>query len=62
MTKVKFIHFSRVICPRTGIHYLDAIDEDNRLWSAQQRIHEERWLTFIPGESWRIVSSLPNKQ
>ena len=25
--RLKFTQVSRVICPKTGIHYLDAIDE-----------------------------------
>jgi hypothetical protein len=26
--RVKFAQVSRVICPKTGVHYLDAIDEN----------------------------------
>ena len=33
--KVKFIQITRTICPKTGIHYLDAISDDGMHWMAQ---------------------------
>ena len=45
-TKLKFTQVSRVICPKTGVHYLDAIDENGIHWVAQQEIGAERWITY----------------
>ena len=44
--KVKFTQVSRVICPKTGIHYLDAIDEDGIHWMAQMETDVEKWITY----------------
>jgi len=33
--KVKFTQITRTICPKTGIHYLDAISDDGMHWMAQ---------------------------
>ena len=49
--KVKFTQVSRVICPKTGVHYLDAIDENGIHWVAQQEIGVERWITYK--EVWK---------
>ena len=47
MTKrVKFTQVSRVICPKTGVHYLDAIDENGNHWMAQMEHDTENWLCF----------------
>ena len=35
MEKVKFVSVTRTICPRTQIHYLDAVSEDGMHWMAQ---------------------------
>lgn len=35
--KVKFTQVTRTICPKTGTHYLDAIDTDNQHWMAEMR-------------------------
>ena len=51
MNKVKFTQVSRVICPKTGVHYLDAIDENGIHWVAQQEIGVERWITYK--EVWK---------
>ena len=32
--RVKFTQVSRVICPKTGIHYMDALDENGVHWMA----------------------------
>jgi hypothetical protein len=50
--KSKWVTFTRTICPKTGIHYLDALDEHGRHWAAQMHYGPERWLTFIPDENW----------
>jgi penicillin V acylase-like amidase (Ntn superfamily) len=49
--KLKFTQVSRVICPKTGVHYLDAIDENGIHWVAQQEIGVERWITYK--EVWK---------
>ena len=55
--KLKFTHITRVIDPKTRIHYLDAIDEDGRHWVAQQEIGVERWITWK--EMWKKDNSQP---
>ena len=49
--KIKFTQVSRVIDPKTRIHYLDAIDENGIHWVAQQEIGVERWITYK--EVWK---------
>ena len=49
--KLKFTQISRVIDPKTRIHYLDALDEDGIHWVAQQEIGVERWITYK--ETWK---------
>ena len=49
--KVKFTYITRTICPKTGVHYLDAISEDGIHWVAQQEIGVERWITYK--ETWK---------
>jgi len=44
--KLKFTQVSRVICPKTCIHYLDAIDEYGNHWMAQQETTVEPWITY----------------
>jgi hypothetical protein len=44
--KLKFTQVSRVICPRTGTHYLDATDEYGNHWMAQQETTVEPWITY----------------
>ena len=46
MEKVKFAHINRTICPKTGTHYLDALDEDGQLWVAEMRTDVEKWIVF----------------
>ena len=48
--EVKFTHITRVIDPKTRIHYLDAIDEDGKHWMAQMTHQKEEWLTY--DRSW----------
>ena len=33
--KIKFVSVTRVIDPKSGIHYLDAVDTDGHHWMAQ---------------------------
>jgi hypothetical protein len=49
--RLKFTQVSRVICPKTGVHYLDAVDENGIHWVAQQEIGVERWITYK--EVWK---------
>jgi hypothetical protein len=49
--KLKFAQVSRVIDPKTRIHYLDAVDENGIHWVAQQEIGVERWITYK--EVWK---------
>lgn len=44
--RVKFTQVSRVICPKTGIHYLDAIDVNGIHWLAQMETDVEKWITY----------------
>jgi hypothetical protein len=59
MDKVKFTQITRTICPRTGIHFLDAVDEDGQLWSAEMRTNVERWIIY--SSSWKKSGQLPYK-
>ena len=49
--RVKFTHITRTICPRTGIHYLDAISEDGIHYTAELSPHKEPWLVYT--ETWK---------
>lgn len=54
MTKpTGFISISRTIDPKTGIHYLDAIDEQKRHWVAQMAYKDEPWLVYI--KHWSMM-------
>jgi hypothetical protein len=44
--KVKFEQVTRVICPKTGIHYLDGVDQYGQHWMAQQETGVEEWITY----------------
>jgi len=44
--KVKFEQVTRVICPKTGIHYLDGVDEYGNHWMAQMEHKTEQWLCY----------------
>jgi hypothetical protein len=44
--RVKFKSITRVIDPKTRIHYLDAIDEYGNHWMAQMEHDTENWLCF----------------
>lgn len=51
MNKTKFVQVTRTICPKTGIHYLDAIDENGVHWMAQMDHKTDPLLCFI--RSWK---------
>ena len=44
--KVKFVSVTRVIGPKSGIHYLDAVDENGIHWSAEMSGGIEEWLVY----------------
>ena len=46
MTNLKFTQVSRVICPKSGIHYLDGVDIYGNHWMAQQETNVEKWITY----------------
>lgn len=58
MNQIKFTHISRTIDPRTGIHYLDGVDEDGIHWMAEMRTDVERWITY--SEFWRADPQQPS--
>jgi len=55
--KVKFKYITRVIDPKTRIHYLDAIDENGQHWMAEMTHKEEPWMVF--NEKWKLDLQLP---
>jgi hypothetical protein len=44
--KIKFTQVSRVICPKTGVHYLDAVDTEGLHWMAEMEHEKEQWLCY----------------
>lgn len=56
-SKVKFVSISRTISDSSGIHYLDAIDENGIHWMAQMEVGVERWITYK--EVWKKDSQQP---
>ena len=44
--RVKFKTITRTICPKTRIHYLDAVDENGYHWMAQMEHEKEQWLCY----------------
>lgn len=46
MNKIKFTNVVRTIDPRTGVHYLDGVDEYGNHWMAEMRTDVEKWITF----------------
>ena len=59
MEKVKFTQISRTICPKTGVHYLDALDEEGQLWVAEMRTDVEKWITY--SSQWKKAGQMPYK-
>ena len=55
--KLKFTYITRTICPKTRIHYLDAIDTQGIHWSAEMSPNIERWLVYT--QQWRIDPQQP---
>ena len=48
----KFVYVTRVIDPKTRIHYLDAIDDQNRHWTAEMSHQQEEWITYT--KTWKL--------
>ena len=44
--RVKFTHITRVIDPKTRIHYLNAVDANGQHWMAEMETGVERWITY----------------
>lgn len=59
MEKVKFTTINRTICPKTGVHYLDAISDEGELWVAQMRTDAEKWITY--SSQWKKLGQMPFK-
>ena len=57
MEKVKFTTITRTICPKTGVHYLDAIDTNNQHWMAEMSHQQEPWLIFT--RVWHKDAQVP---
>jgi hypothetical protein len=55
--RVKFTQVSRVICPKTGVHYLDAISESGEHYSAEMSPNIEKWLVWT--KQWHKDNSQP---
>jgi hypothetical protein len=49
--RVKFKTITRTICPKTCIHYLDAIDDKGQHWTAQMTHQGEPWLCYT--DTWK---------
>lgn len=57
--RVKFVHINRTICPKTGTHFLDAIDDEGQIWFAEMKTGIEKWIVFtVP---WKKSGQMPRK-
>ena len=59
MSNLRFTQVSRVICPKSGIHFLDACDEYGNHWTAEMRTDVEQWTTYK--ELWKQDPQQPVK-
>ena len=57
MEKVKFTQISRTICPKTQLHYLDAISDEGEFYTAVMSPHEEKWLVYV--SQWKKAGQIP---
>jgi len=57
MERAKFVTITRVIDPKSRIHYLDAIDEKGQHWIAQMSHTKEAWLCYT--EYWVKDAQMP---
>ena len=58
MERPKFSHVSRVICPKTGIHYLDAATVDGEHYVAEMKTGIEKWIIWT--KRWER-SAIPHR-
>jgi hypothetical protein len=58
--RVKFTQITRVICPRTGTHFLDAVDTDGQHWSCEMATGIEKWIVYT--QVWRKDPQQPYDQ
>jgi hypothetical protein len=59
MEKIKFVTITRTICPKGKTHYLDAIDTEGQMWSAEQQVGIELWLVYT--SAWKKSGQMPLK-
>ena len=59
MTNLKFTQVSRVICPKSGIHYLDAVSDEGLHYTAEMSSNIEKWLVFT--KPWGVDRQQPHK-
>ena len=57
MNHVKFVQITRTICPKSGIHYLDAISDEGEHYTAEMSPHIEKWLCYT--RPWKKDNSQP---
>ena len=57
MNKVKFVQVTRTIDPRTRIHYLDAVDDEGRHWTAEMSHQIENHNCFT--RMWKLDPQHP---
>ena len=57
MTQAKFVHITRVIDPKTRIHYIDAIDDQGRHWIAEMSHQQEQWIVYT--KTWKLAPKKP---
>mgnify|MGYP007100130832 CR=1 FL=1 len=57
MKPVKFVQITRTICPKSGIHFLDAISDEGEHYTAQMETGVEKWITWK--EMWKKDNSQP---
>ena len=55
--QAKFVHITRVIDPKTRIHYLDAIDDQGRHWTAEMSHQQEQWIVYT--KTWKLAPQKP---
>ena len=60
MERVKFTHITRVIGSKSGIHYLDAIDENGQHWTAEMSHGVEPWIVYT--SNWKKDPQQPYDQ
>jgi hypothetical protein len=57
MEKVKFTQITRTICPKSGTHFLDALDMEGNHYTAELSPNIEKWLVYT--RQWSINRQQP---